>query len=260
MKQKSIWFLPYLIAFSALGIGTFYDLQIAQTMAGKLPYLDMLFERFALFPLELLIVLTFLLRQRVQSHWFHIVGAVIAAIYGAVDVLGYWMEPGMSLYVCCALLSILILVLLYALSRALPQHRITRYAELLTYFTIVLLAAMLVTTVVKQFWGRVRFRDLEAISQYTPWYLPQGLTGNRSFPSGHTTAFTAILCFLNWHDHSFMRASWLRRTLIWALVMLMPLTRMSCKAHYLSDTAMGFLIAYTAYLIVTNIYRRRRLL
>ena len=45
---------------------------------------------------------------------------------------------------------------------------------------------------VKYSWGRVRFRELDAaFSQFTPWYLPQGITGHDSFPSGHA----AMVCF-----------------------------------------------------------------
>ncbi len=41
---------------------------------------------------------------------------------------------------------------------------------------------------IKVFWGRVRFQDLTipGYIEYTPWFIPQGITGNQSFPSGHT--------------------------------------------------------------------------
>ncbi|MEE9377608.1 MAG: phosphatase PAP2 family protein [Candidatus Lokiarchaeia archaeon] len=40
---------------------------------------------------------------------------------------------------------------------------------------------------IKFLWGRVRFRDLSlSFVEYTPWFLPQGFTGDQSFPSGHT--------------------------------------------------------------------------
>jgi hypothetical protein len=43
---------------------------------------------------------------------------------------------------------------------------------------------LLIATPLKIFWGRIRFRDLvENFSDFTPWYIPQGITGNDSFPS-----------------------------------------------------------------------------
>ncbi len=50
---------------------------------------------------------------------------------------------------------------------------------------------------VKYFWGRVRFRELDAaFSQFTPWYLPQGITGSDSFPSGHAAMGWMLLALL----------------------------------------------------------------
>ena len=51
--------------------------------------------------------------------------------------------------------------------------------------------------VVKYFWGRVRFRELDAaFLQFTPWYLPQGITGSDSFPSGHAAMGWMLLPLL----------------------------------------------------------------
>ena len=50
---------------------------------------------------------------------------------------------------------------------------------------------------VKYFWGRFRFRELDtAFSQFTPWYLPQGITGSDSFPSGHAAMGWILLALL----------------------------------------------------------------
>ena len=50
---------------------------------------------------------------------------------------------------------------------------------------------------IKYFWGRVRFRELDAaFSQFTPWYLPQGITGFDSFPSGHAAMGWMLLPLL----------------------------------------------------------------
>ncbi|MBK7228246.1 MAG: phosphatase PAP2 family protein [Ignavibacteriales bacterium] len=45
---------------------------------------------------------------------------------------------------------------------------------------------ILFVSLIKIFWGRIRFRDLsDNYSDFTPWYFSQGVTGHQSFPSGH---------------------------------------------------------------------------
>ncbi|MEG1028057.1 MAG: hypothetical protein RSE07_05145, partial [Oscillospiraceae bacterium] len=51
---------------------------------------------------------------------------------------------------------------------------------------------LLVISCIKAVWGRIRFRDLITLTQFTPWYKINGITGNFSFPSGHTANATVI--------------------------------------------------------------------
>lgn len=52
-----------------------------------------------------------------------------------------------------------------------------------------LVQGVLVTHVLKQFWGRPRPSDLSSIPvEYSPFYLPTGPGGGESFPSGHVAA------------------------------------------------------------------------
>ena len=45
--------------------------------------------------------------------------------------------------------------------------------------------------------------------------------------------------------------------LIWGLLLAMPISRMIQGAHYLSDTAVGFMITYTMYLVYRYWFRKR---
>lgn len=54
---------------------------------------------------------------------------------------------------------------------------------------VVMTAQLLCIEGLKYLWGRVRFRDLLAAGNYdafTSWLHPNGINGNKSFPSGHT--------------------------------------------------------------------------
>ena len=48
-----------------------------------------------------------------------------------------------------------------------------------------------------------------------------------------------------------------RYLLIGTAILFMPLTRMIMGAHFLSDTAMGFLITYGCYLYYRQFFRKR---
>ena len=40
--------------------------------------------------------------------------------------------------------------------------------------------------IIKFLWGRVRYRDLDLLhSNFTEWFIANGINGNQSFPSGH---------------------------------------------------------------------------
>ena len=49
----------------------------------------------------------------------------------------------------------------------------------------------------------------------------------------------------------------LKTFLIWGLLLAMPISRMIQGAHYLSDTAVGFMITYTMYLVYRYWFRKR---
>ncbi len=87
--------------------------------------------------------------------------------------------------------------------------------------------------VVKKLWGRVRFNDLEdGFAQFTPWYLPQGITDNHSFPSGHT-AMGIIACFLVLYVPRRWRVVAFIPLFVWALAV--AASRVVLGAHYASD-------------------------
>lgn len=88
----------------------------------------------------------------------------------------------------------------------------------------------------KILWGRVRFYDLGSFySNYTPWYLPQGITGNSSFPSAHAALGWMLLpLFL-----LVMKRSWKIKVIIGILIiswgLAVALGRLKIGAHYASD-------------------------
>ena len=86
--------------------------------------------------------------------------------------------------------------------------------------------------------GRVRFRDLASdYSNYTPWFLPPGLSGNKSFPSGHTAMGWMLLPLLIIVKDRELKDPY--RIIITVLVIgwgfFVGLSRVVIGAHFLSD-------------------------
>lgn len=94
--------------------------------------------------------------------------------------------------------------------------------------------------VVKYFLGRVRFRELDALySQFTPWYLPQGITGFDSFPSGHSAMGWMLLAVLILFDN---KKKWLKNLVLTLIILwgvLLATSRVIIGAHFASDVLFG---------------------
>ena len=112
---------------------------------------------------------------------------------------------------------------------------------------------LLIATPLKIFWGRIRFRDLaENYSDFTPWYWPNGITGNQSFPSGHAAmSFIMIVLFIYFMDKPFYKRIILKGLAIsWGLAVCA--SRVVMGAHFTSDVLFGAMIVIVAYLFLIN--------
>lgn len=90
-------------------------------------------------------------------------------------------------------LSVAVTVGAWFLSRRFPLH-LNRSGVLKG---ILFLGVILVfNQLCKGLWGRTRPEDLQSVADFTRWFVPQGITGNASFPSGHTTLSMAPLALL----------------------------------------------------------------
>lgn len=256
MKKKEI--IPYVLAFIALGIGAFYDYAITDALYMRLPLLGLVFERFALIPIQLLVVFTLLLLWQRKGNALFLLLSYVLSLYIIRDSLHDWMKldstQGMLITLGLALAIVFLMALIII---RIPKTWIDEHLMFFIFCTCVIVSAVLITSVWKMAWGRVRYREMEDASRFCVWYMPCAAFGHNSFPSGHTTAFTALLCFLQWKGNPYERPSFLRYCIITLLVLLMPITRMIMGAHFLSDTAMGFLITYSCYLYYRTYFQKR---
>jgi membrane-associated phospholipid phosphatase len=115
---------------------------------------------------------------------------------------------------------------------------------------------LLFTQLVKIFWGRVRFRDLApGFSNYTPWFIPRGITGNQSFPSGHAAMSTMFLPLIIYFKRKQMnislKAFFIIVIIVWGL--FVAFSRVVIGAHFASDVLFSSMVA-----VIFTIYAYKR--
>jgi membrane-associated phospholipid phosphatase len=109
----------------------------------------------------------------------------------------------------------------------------------------------------KMFWGRVRFRNLDGdYSQFTNWLTINGNTGDHSFPSGHTggAGMSYLIMLLPYISKKLQRNLPLCFGAAFCYTTAVAITRLVMGAHYLSDVAVGGLVSFILTLIGMKIY------
>lgn len=125
----------------------------------------------------------------------------------------------------------------------------------------VMTAQLLTVDIMKNLWGRVRFRDLLSSGSYdgfTAWFVINGKNGNKSFPSGHTAGagMSYLLMLLPFIDK---KREKYRAVYFWCpfiYTSAVALTRLVMGAHYLSDVTVGGVIAFSCVLVGIKVYEK----
>jgi len=152
------------------------------------------------------------------------------------------------------LLTVATIILFTAATRKIDYKNYRTLA--LVILLLAFLNAFLFVQFSKTFFGRTRFRDLNPdFSNFTPWYIPQGITGNKSFPSGHTAMGFMLLPLLIPIRNLAWRNPKKTLTIIlvigWAL--FVGVSRVIAGAHYASDVLFS---ASIATIITLLLYRK----
>ncbi len=271
-RNKILFFLPAAaIWLAALIFAGFCDLDISLSFADPMSvfgrFLEIVGEipaiLFASFNCSLIAVC--LLRRGTKGRdvilaALSIIGMVGTAYYTTNATFGYikgWRDDlglsfitgGMKFFLVffiTAILSALFLFLAFRLSR----ERLEEFLPAAAHCVLAAIVTLFVIWCFKLLWGRVRFRQLEALSQFTPFYIPNGYTGYFSFPSGHTANATVILTvtyYFRFMSERMKKLKPLLCTLLGLWIVVVALSRVLVGAHYLSDVLCG--LAITALIV-----------
>ena len=114
---------------------------------------------------------------------------------------------------------------------------------------------ILVNSILKEFWGRPRPRqitDFGGAMEFFPAWIPGGAcASNCSFPSGEASSAMWLLAFVFVVPERWRRAV-LVAVLIWAFAI--SLNRMAFGAHFLSDVLIGWGLMATIVLVCHRIF------
>jgi len=170
-------------------------------------------------------------KQKISAYVISFIGIVIFAL-GAVRNSSYLMLIGGSMTIS------LVLFTLSSFKKDWSAYRELSAVIILLFIILPLLFVQLT----KVFWGRVRFRDLlPGFIDYTPWFLPQGITGNQSFPSGHTAMSFMLIPLLiplrkmYFENHSKKLVALILIFVVTSWALFVAVSRVIVGAHYASD-------------------------
>lgn len=160
--------------------------------------------------------------------------------------------------IVCVIVNAALVYLFFTLLKKLNEGRLFQlYCVAITAICYGI-TVLLTITIIKECWGRVRPRDMTDIAQFTRFYLPQGFTKNRSFPSGHVS--NACIIYSITMLAPLLKKLW-AKILIYALpitwILLMALNRVIIGAHFASDTLFAIIISIGLFYIIKPIVFRK---
>lgn len=247
-----------LILIALLVVASFFDQKISETfysvnfiskigaVIGKLP-------AYFIFALAgaILAKSAALKEKRYRTRTPLIVLYLFIALLGSL-MLGYSMVDDVvnktSLKIVVALiLMALTMATVLSLVKMITVDKINLLKKWSFTSLITIAVIIIVVAVLKLAWGRVRYVDIvTGQGAFSPWYIPQGYTGNKSLPSGHV-ALSACLFLL---VPMFRALPNLRSVSVGMVFISIAFTaavafaRIMGGHHFLSDVTIAIIIAY----------------
>lgn len=154
--------------------------------------------------------------------------------------------------------ALILIALLYAgiifVIKQLGEERMFQLYCIALTIVIYSIVILILINAVKICWGRIRPRDLIEYAQFTPFFDPQGVTGNRSFPSGHTanaSILYAITMFAPLVKNKLGKIALYVVPILW--ILMMALSRVIVGAHFASDVLYGAGLSILTFYIVKKL-------
>ena len=167
---------------------------------------------------------------------------------------GYKVELNEGILITGILMICQVIIINHLKNKKIPDSR--RYIDFAKIsLVLAVINPLLFVQSIKLLWGRTRFRDLSGdYHEFTAWFVPQGLTGHKSFPSGHTAMGWMCLPLL----FLLPKTGRMRRALqglifLWGIYVAVG--RVIIGAHYVSDVIFSSEMAFLVYLALITYWK-----
>lgn len=253
------WMAFFILQGTFLLIGTFFDLKISHTLFKPGTSFGWFFENFGEIPMTFfgataaLYIGLSCLQQKNKT---------IPTLFYLGMALAFSLLTGLRIASNLDNKSILLIIIVFVVTASLAYYLVRLLPKndknLMKYALFVLFVAfvnVISVSVIKQVWGRERYRHMASTNNYegfSLWFIPQGLPASgefKSFPSGHSVNASIIMVlalFPKFKEHAtkiFLAVS--------SYVLLVQFSRIMQGAHFLSDvsasTLIGLLAIYFGY-------------
>ncbi len=155
-----------------------------------------------------------------------------------------------SLSIFLVILSITIILILLINRIELSDEVVVNFNKL-TLSMLIFIPGVIVGTM-KLFWGRVRYRHLD--DNFTPWYKINGITGNQSFPSGHTAmgimVFPLFIIINSMKIQDNLKLLLKIILIIWSIAV--AIGRVIIGAHYATDVLFSVYLGIVGYIYFSD--------
>lgn len=268
--------LVFGIGFVLLGIFTFTDLQISQTLFTKNMY-GRIFEVIGEIPFTILATIAAVIFFRFRSKKNLAVNIFLAVLSGVLIFLMTFMGGFMTTNYLQdnlgrklpELVPVIIGLIILAIAVIVVSKIDNAYArQALKYATIAViyfLTVIIVMNSIKTMWGRMRIREMtDPLTEFTRWYVitPRGGFDNAyaSFPSGHTmnSAAVILLTLLPTFLPKLKGKENLLKGIAYAWILIVGSSRIVMGAHFASDVTVGALLSLALFDIITHLVIRNK--
>lgn len=245
MSRRSI--MIYTAALLLLVLAAFIDLPLAQFVYHPQNMIALFFEDYGYLPFLFLVPLCGAMNYTIKHQPRYLVLTFLGLLYLYFDL--FVINSYLQILIVFAGLILCEVILVLFFVRFIPHQWIKKNIRIVNFMAAQLIATILIVNLVKLGWGRVRYREMDLLTAFTPWYQPNGITGHFSFPSGHTAAACTALgltCMSKEFPKYYHKSS---KLWVFAItyIIIMACTRMILGAHFLSDTVVAFLIGFTVF-------------
>lgn len=269
-KDKKISLISHAIVLSIaaalLIVASFYDLAINHALSNSESVYGLLFVSLGEFPAYIILpmcgVIWFYADLGIKDRRLLIVARVASAIlvwlgFFIWGAMGSRITESPKVIELSALYSILFTFFTLLLGKYLKIN-FTKYVRFAVFALFVMLVSLVVIRLIKIGWGRMRYRDMLKVGNFTgftPWYIPNGYNGNTSFPSGHTASACNIFIFVVLFKG---KRRYIANGVALLFVVMTMFSRIVVNAHFLSDVLIGGLVSYLCYYIIRLIFERKK--